>query len=108
MSVRFPEGQAGNPQVGKIPTGPHAGKNIFDKDVPLDDTIKGLLKMMPVGARTATYIPAEAVEQMSLDSGKDVDISSFKGVVSFNDGPYVEDWSKVPAEIAAKYNTAPR
>eukprot|EP00966_Prymnesium_polylepis_P134379 3105706-Prymnesium_polylepis.1 len=75
MSVRFPEGQAGNPQarritldacthppparcgrtvntplgwqVGKIPTGPHAGKNIFDKDVPLDDTIKGLLKMMP-------------------------------------------------------------
>ena len=41
-------------------------------------------------------------------AGKDVDISSLKGVVSFNDGPYVEDWSKVPAEIAAKYNTAPR
>jgi hypothetical protein len=51
---------------GTCPT-PLQQKNLLVQCSSLDDTIKGLLKMMPVGARTATYIPAEAVEQMSLD-----------------------------------------
>jgi len=106
MATRIPEGRAGDPQVGKIQSGPHAGKNIFDKDVPSEELIKGILKMMPVGARTATYLPAEAVEQLGNDES--LDISELKGVQSFAEGPYLEDWSKVPPEIAAKYNAVPR
>ena len=30
------------------------------------------------------------------------------GVVTITDGPYLDYWSKVPPEIAAKYNTAPK
>mmetsp|Transcript_67380 Transcript_67380/g.119249 ORF Transcript_67380/g.119249 Transcript_67380/m.119249 type:complete len:103 (-) Transcript_67380:340-648(-) len=97
---------AGNPNVGKIPSGKYAGKNIFDKDVPGDEMIKGLLKMMPVGARTCTYLPADAVATLSKDETKDW--SSLPGVQTFQDGPYLDDWSTVPPQIAAKYSTAPR
>ena len=33
---------------------------------------------------------------------------NMKGANTISDGPYLDDWSKVPAEIAAKYNTAPK
>ena len=36
------------------------------------------------------------------------DPAKMKGVVTITDGPYLDDWSKVPPEIAAKYNTAPK
>ena len=62
---------------------------------------------MPVGARNVTYIPAEAMEQISKDGTSDADIGKLPGVMSFSHGPYLDDWSKVPAEIASKYNTSP-
>jgi len=81
-------------------------KSIFDKDVPPEEMIQGLLKMMPVGARTVTILPPEAVEEMAKDGENDP--AKMKGVVTISDGPYLDDWSKVPPEIAAKYNTAPK
>lgn len=53
-----------------MPSGAHAGKNIFDKEVPSEEMITGLLKMMPVGVRTCTYIPAIATKLMSGDEGE--------------------------------------
>ena len=35
------------------------------------------------------------------------DLSTLPGVVGWSHGPYLDDWSKVPSEIAAKYNTSP-
>ena len=35
------------------------------------------------------------------------DITKVPGVQVFSHGPYLDDWSKVPADIAAKYNTSP-
>ena len=30
-----------------------------------------------------------------------------KSCTTISHGPYLDDWSKVPAEIAEKYNTSP-
>lgn len=46
---------------------PRQPKSIFDKDVPPEEMIQGLLKMMPVGARTVTILPPEAVEEMAKE-----------------------------------------
>jgi hypothetical protein len=35
------------------------------------------------------------------------DYSKLPGVQTYSHGPYLDDWSKVPADIAAKYNTSP-
>ena len=85
----------------------------MEKDTPMDEMIDGLLGIMPVGARQCTYIPAEAMEKLGRDSDngkkmvKDEDIYKLPGVQTFAHGPYLDDWSKVPDEIAAKYNTCP-
>ena len=64
------------PSARSVPTSPWADhpvahppqpKSIFDKDVPPEEMIQGLLKMMPVGARTVTILPPEAVEEMSKE-----------------------------------------
>ena len=64
------------PSVRSVPASPWADhpvahppqpKSIFDKDVPPEEMIQGLLKMMPVGARTVTILPPEAVEEMSKE-----------------------------------------
>lgn len=85
-------------------------KSFLEKDTPMQETIDGLLGIMPVGCRTVTYIPAEAMEQMGKDGNvtKDEDIYSLPGVQSFHHGPYLDDWSQVPDEVAVKYNTSPK
>jgi hypothetical protein len=35
--------------------------------VPPEEMIQGLLKMMPVGARSVTILPPEAVEEMAKE-----------------------------------------
>ncbi len=83
-------------------------KSFLSKDTPFMETIDGLLGIMPVGARNVTYLPAEAMEEISKNEGmRDEDIGKLKGVMSFGHGPYLDDWSKVPAEVASKYNTSP-
>ena len=73
----------------------------------MQTTVDGLLGLMPIGARNVTYIPASAMETISKDGCKDEDIGKLPGVWSVAHGPYLDDWSKVPGEIAAKYNTSP-
>ena len=81
-------------------------KSFLEEGTPFQETIDGLLGLMPIGARNVTYLPAEAVAQLQEDGGEK-DISKLKGVQSFSHGPYLDDWSKVPSEIAAQYNTSP-
>ena len=38
----------------------------------------------------------------------DKDLYKLPGVQTFSHGPYLDDWSKVPDEIAMKYNTSPQ
>ena len=83
-------------------------KSFLDKDTPMQETIDGLLGIMPVGARNVTYIPADAMEKMSKDGNmKDEELFALPGVTTYAHGPYLDDWTKVPAEIASKYNTSP-
>ena len=100
---------AGAPDYGSwrsIAAGTLQGKKSFlEKDTPMQETIDGLLGIMPVGCRNVTYLPAEAVEAIGKDDN--VDIGSLPGVASWSHGPYLDDWSKVPAEVASKYNTSP-
>ena len=91
-----------------VAAGSLQGKKPFlDKDVPLQETIDGLLGILPVGARNVTYLSQEAMTAMQ-GQGEKADISKLPGVQTFSHGPYLDDWSKVPPEIAAKYNTAPK
>lgn len=81
------------------------GSKAFDPNATLGEQMDSLLGLMGVGSRSCTYVPAEAVEQ--LRSGEIEDYHDGKGVFTVSHGPYLDDWSKVPAEIAAKYNTSP-
>jgi len=95
--------------AGTIGTGQIKNRSFLDKDTDMQTTVDGLLGLMPVGCRNVTYIPAGAMEQIQKSEGaiKDKDIGSLPGVVSWHHGPYLDDWSKVPDEIAGKYNTSP-
>ena len=94
--------------AGTIGTGKIKNRSFLDKDTDPQTMIDGLLGLMPVGCRNVTYIPAEAMEQISKSTDiKDADISNLPGVQSWSHGPYLDDWSKVPSEIASKYNTSP-
>ena len=56
-------------------------KSFLEKDTPFNETIDGLLGLMPVGARNVTYVPAEAVEELSkMTNPKDSDLYTLKGV----------------------------
>ena len=84
-------------------------KSFLEKDTPFNETIDGLLGLMPVGARNVTYVPAEAVEELSkMTNPKDSDLYTLKGVQSWSHGPYLDDWSQVPDEVSHKYNTSPK
>ena len=93
--------------AGSIGTGTIRNRSFLDKDTDPQTMIDGLLGLMPVGCRNVTYIPAGAMETISKEGCKDEDIGKLPGVVSWHHGPYLDDWSKVPGEIAAKYNTSP-
>ena len=80
-------------------------KSFLEKDTPFQETVEGLLGLMPVGARNVTYLPAEAVEAMQKDDSQDM--YALPGVMSFSHGPFLDDWSKVPEEVAKNYNTSP-
>ena len=82
-------------------------KSFLDKDTPMQETIDGLLGLMPIGCRNVTYIPEGAMAELAKGETADADIGKLPGVQSWAHGPYLDDWSKVPAEIATKYNTSP-
>ena len=69
--------------------------------------VDGLLGLMPIGCRNVTYIPEGAMAELAKGETADADIGKLPGVQSWAHGPYLDDWSKVPAEIATKYNTSP-
>ncbi|KAL1523321.1 hypothetical protein AB1Y20_018267 [Prymnesium parvum] len=92
-----------------IPSGPagHEQRKYWadKKDKTLQEEMEGWLACLGVGSRTARYIPKEAV-QAQVD-GKIADARMHSSVVTLQHGPYLDDWSKVPPDIAAKYNTGP-
>lgn len=92
--------------AGTIGTG-KVKKSFLDKEADMQTTVDGLLGLMPVGARNVTYVPAEAIEKAAKDGSSDVDLMKMPGVMSWGHGPYLDDWSKVPDEVASKYNTSP-
>ena len=71
----------------------------------MNEMVDGLLGLMPVGCRNVTYISKEGMEELQSNPSKQ--IGELTGTVSWHHGPYLDDWSKVPPEIAAKYNTSP-
>jgi len=108
----------------------------MEKETESATMIDGLLAIMPVGCRNVTYLPASAVDALakvtsaqallhrchaavppprclvpdprrSLARAGIKDYSKLPGVQTYSHGPYLDDWSKVPADIAAKYNTSP-
>lgn len=62
------------------------------------------MRQRPYLRRRGARIPHRALPSPSADIK---DIHSLKGVQSWSHGPYLDDWSKVPSDIAAKYNTSP-
>jgi len=103
---------AGAPGFGShrsIPSGP-AGEErrqawAKKKDKTLQEEIDGWIGCLPVGNRTASFIPANVSQD--LNDGKITDYKDHPDVIHVAHGPYLDDWSKVPPEIAAKYNTGP-
>ena len=93
--------------AGTIGTGQIKNRSFLDKDTDMQTMVDGLLGLMPVGARNVTYIPEGAMEQIQKEGTSDADIGKLPGVVSWHHGPYLDDWSKVPDEVATKYNTSP-
>jgi len=81
-------------------------KSFMEKETESATMIDGLLAIMPVGCRNVTYLPASAVDALAKDTSIK-DYSKLPGVQTYSHGPYLDDWSKVPADIAAKYNTSP-
>ena len=71
----------------------------------MSETVDGLLGLMPIGCRNVTLIPKEGVQE--LQNGTKKTINELTGVQTVLHGPYLDDWSKVPAEIASQYNTSP-
>ena len=57
--------------------------------------VDGLLGLMPVGCRNATYISADAMETLGKAGIADKDIFGMAGVMTWSHGPYLDDWSKV-------------
>jgi hypothetical protein len=84
-------------------------KSFLDEGTPFQKTVDGLLGLMPVGGRSVTYLSEQAMTELgdSVKNGKEKDMSELPGVQTWSHGPYLDDWSKVPPEIAAKYNTSP-
>jgi len=104
-----PAGAADYGSWRSVPAGSIKGNRSFlSKDTPISETIDGLLGIMPVGARNVTYIPADAMDTISKGNVSDKELYKLPGVQTFSHGPYLDDWSKVPDEIAMKYNTAPQ
>ena len=93
--------------AGTIGTGQIKNRSFLDEKSDFQTTVDGLLGLMPIGCRNVTYIPAGAMEEIGKGDVKDEDIGKLPGVFSVAHGPYLDDWSKVPTEIAAKYNTSP-
>lgn len=106
----------------------------MEKETESATMIDGLLAIMPVGCRNVTYLPASAVDALAKDTSVLLhramllsppprclvpdhrrslaqagikDYSKLPGVQTYSHGPYLDDWSKVPADLAAKYNTSP-
>jgi len=69
------------------------------------EEINGWLACMGRGSRSATLITPEAIEAQR--SGEVSDARLHHTSIHFSHGPYMDDWSKVPPEVAAKYNTSP-
>ena len=111
-------------------------KSFMEKETESATMIDGLLAIMPVGCRNVTYLPASAVDALAKDTSAQAllhrchaavppprclvpdprrslaragikDYSKLPGAQTYSHGPYLDDWSKVPADIAAKYNTSP-
>ena len=84
-------------------------KSFLEKDTPFQETVDGLLGLMPVGARNVTYVPGEAIDELrKIQNPKDSDLYGLKGVQTYHHGPYLDDWSQVPDEVSVKYNTSPK
>ena len=103
------EGRPGFGSARSIPAGPEGQKQREEwankPNKTMQEEIDGWLGCMGVGARTASVVPANVVEE--IRDGKVDDYRDHPDVVTVQHGPYLDDWSKVPPEIASKYNTGP-
>ena len=103
------QGKPGFGSFRSIPSGPKgaAQREAWAKkeNKTMQEEIDGWLGCMGVGCRTASVVPANAIQD--LRDGKISDYREHPDVVTISHGPYLDDWSKVPPEIAAKYNTGP-
>mmetsp|Transcript_38888 Transcript_38888/g.98629 ORF Transcript_38888/g.98629 Transcript_38888/m.98629 type:complete len:81 (-) Transcript_38888:147-389(-) len=74
------------------------GKNFLDKDATPEEMIKGLLGCMPMGARTAQYIPAEGVQALADGESSESKPDAFKGAYTVDESKW-----EMPEELKAKY-----
>ena len=70
----------------------------MEKDTPVEEMMQGLLDCMPMGAKTVTYLPAEAVQALSDGQSAESNPAAFKGAYTIDE----RKW-KMPPELKAKY-----
>ena len=74
---------------------PQKNRSLLDKTTASQTMVDGLLGLMPVGCRNATYISSDAMEKIGKEGLADRDIFGVAGVTTWSHGPYLDDWSKV-------------
>ena len=132
LNARRKEGPLSHPYAYPLLCAVSQKKSFLEKETESATMIDGLLAIMPVGCRNVTYLPASAVDALAKDTSAHramllsppprclvpdprrslaqagiKDYSKLPGVQTYSHGPYLDDWSKVPADLAAKYNTSP-
>lgn len=85
--------------------GPRGKKRFEEAQGDAQKEIEAWMSCLGVGCRTASVVSKECIED--IRSGECKDYRTHKTTVTISHGPYLDDWSKVPAEIASQYNTSP-
>jgi len=87
------------------PEGAGGKKAWLQEGMSTHEQINGWLACMGVGSRSATIVTPEGIEAQK--NGEIEDARYHHTSVHYSHGPYLDDWSRVPAEVACKYNTSP-
>jgi len=87
------------------PTGAGGAKQFWHKDITPQEEIDGWLACLGPSCRTASIVTPECIQD--IQDGKCDDYRTHASTVTISHGPYLDDWSRVPPEVAAKYGVGP-
>jgi len=87
------------------PTGAGGAKQFWHKDITPQEEIDGWLACLGPSCRTASIVTPECIQD--IQDGKCDDYRTHASTVTISHGPYLDDWSRVPPEVAARYGVGP-